>query len=221
MQDIAKYIDHTILKPETTGADIEKLCNEAITYGFVAVCVPPYYVIPAKNLLNGSGIKIATVIGFPMGYSSTASKLQEIKNAIAAGADELDVVHNIAALKNKDWPFLENELAKVTEAVHQKGKLVKIIIESGVLSDEEIINCCKIYSPYNPDFIKTSTGYAHTGATRHAVELMRQHLPANIAIKASGGIRNFAFAKELIAAGATRLGCSAGAGIVKESNLEQ
>lgn len=221
MQDIAKYIDHTILKPETTGADIEKLCNEAITYGFVAVCVPPYYVTLAKSLLHGSGIRVATVIGFPIGYSSTASKLQEIEDALAAGADELDVVHNIAAVKNKDWAFLESETAKVTEAVHEKGKLVKIIIESGLLSDEEIINCCKIYSPDNPDFIKTSTGYAHTGATLHAVELMRQHLPANIAIKASGGIRNFAFAQELIQAGATRLGCSAGADIIKESNLER
>lgn len=221
MQDIAKYIDHTILKPETTGADIEKLCNEAITYGFVAVCVPPYYVKLAKSLLHGSGIRVASVIGFPMGYSITASKLQEIEDVLEAGADELDVVHNIAAVKDKDWSFLENEITNVTGAVHQKGKLVKIIIESGLLSDEEIINCCKIYSPYNPDFIKTSTGYAHTGATVHAVELIRQYLPANIAIKASGGIRNFAFAKELIAAGATRLGCSAGTDIVKESNLER
>ncbi len=217
MADIAKYIDHTILKPLTTEADIEKLCDEAIHYGFVAVCIPPYYIALAKKLLEETSIKIATVVGFPFGYNSVDSKLQEIKDAIAAGADELDMVHTIAAVKNADWPYLENEIAACTQLVHKKEKKIKVIIESGELTDAEILKCCKLYRSYHPDFLKTSTGYAATGATVHAVNLMRNNLPADIAIKASGGIRTFDFAKELIAAGAKRIGCSASVEILKAS----
>lgn len=215
--NIASYIDHTILKPTATVKDIEQLCKDAITYQFAAVCVPPCYVHVAKELTKESTVKVATVIGFPFGYSSTVSKGQEIVNALENGADELDMVHNIAALKNGDWQFLEEEMKACLELVHEKGMKLKVIVESGSLTDNELIKCCEIYAPLGIDFMKTSTGYAEVGATVHAVKIMRTHLPETIEIKASGGIRNFAFAKELIDAGATRIGCSASIAIVKES----
>ncbi len=216
--NIASYIDHTILKPTTTIKDVEQLCKDAIAYCLAAVCVPPCYVHIAKELTKESSVKVATVIGFPFGYSSTVSKGQEIVNALENGADELDMVHNIAALKNEDWEFLEEEMKACIELVHEKGKKLKVIVESGLLTDDEIIKCCEIYTPLGIDFMKTSTGYAEVGATVHAVELMRKHLPENIEIKASGGIRNYTFAKELVDAGAARLGCSASIAIVEESH---
>jgi deoxyribose-phosphate aldolase len=159
---------------------------------------------------------LATVIGFPLGYNTTAAKLEEINQAIADGADELDIVHNVLAVKAGDWLYLEAETRACIQLAHSAGKRIKIIVESGVLTDDELEKCCALYVQLRPDFLKTSTGYAETGATIHAVRLMRAHLPANIDIKASGGIRNFKFAKELIDAGATRLGCSASVDIVKE-----
>ena len=214
--NIASYIDHTILKPTTTAADVEKVCAEAMAYKFAAVCVPPYYVELAKKLLSGSDVKLATVVGFPFGYSSFAGKLAEIADAMEAGADEVDMVHNIAALKSGDWVKLGDEIKLCTTLAHMAGKHIKIIVESGLLSNEELIKCCELYAPLGIDFMKTSTGYAEVGATTHAVKLMRKHLPDKIQIKASGGIRDYAFAKELIDAGATRLGCSASVAIVSE-----
>ena len=217
--NIAAYIDHTILKPTCTEDDVIALCNEANVYGFAAVCVPPNYVRFAKIQLQDTSVKIATVIGFPFGYSSTRSKIEEIKEAIADGADELDMVINLTAIKNGDWDFLENEAERCTAAVHTSQKLIKLIVESGVLTDAELISCCALVRSHKVDYIKTSTGYAATGATVHAVQLMRQHLPSGIFIKASGGIRSFAFAKELIEAGANRLGCSASVKILEESKI--
>ena len=216
--NIASYIDHTVLKPETTLADIKKLCAEAVAEKFAAVCVPPYFVSAAKGLVKDSDVKVATVIGFPFGYSLTEAKLAEIEQAINDGADELDVVHNITALKDGNFDYLQSEVKACTELVHKAGKSIKIIVESGILSDEELLKCCEIYAPLGIDYMKTSTGYAQTGASVHAVQLMRQNLPAGIHIKASGGIRTFAFAKELVDAGADRIGCSASMGIVKESS---
>lgn len=218
--NIASYIDHTILKPETTLADIKKLCAEAVQQNFAAVCVPPYFVSAAKELTNGSNVKVATVVGFPFGYSSTEAKLKEIEQAIGDGADELDIVHNITALKDGNDAYLVNEVKACTELCHERGKTVKIIVESGILSDEELLRCCELYAPVGIDFMKTSTGYAATGATVHAVAIMRKNLPESIHIKASGGIRTFAFAKELVEAGATRLGCSASMQIVEESKAK-
>jgi|ERR1043165_210427 deoxyribose-phosphate aldolase len=215
--NIAAYIDHTVLKPGTTLADVKQLCAEAIEQQFAAVCVPPFYVAAAKELLQTSNVKVATVIGFPFGYSILSSKLQEIKEAIADGADELDMVHSIAALKSGDWDYLLNEVKACTELVHKSGKVIKLIVESGILTEAELIQCCQLYAPLDIDFMKTSTGYAEKGATIESVKTMRRYLPESIAIKASGGIRTFAFAKELVDAGATRIGCSAGIQIVKES----
>lgn len=211
---VNKYIDHTILKPTTTIADIEKLCEEAKQYGFAAVCVPPPFIKKSKELLDGSDVKVATVIGFPFGYSAVEAKLAETLLAIVDGVDELDIVINLIALKNNDWLYLANEINHLFPVIKEKGKTIKIIIESGVLTDDEIIKCCDLYGAAGIDYLKTSTGYAEKGASVHAVKLFRKHLPEAVQIKASGGIRDYQFAKELIDAGATRLGCSAGVAIV-------
>ena len=215
--NIASYIDHTILKPNTLVSDIEKLCAEAIEFKFAAVCVPPLFVKKAKAICVNTGVKIATVIGFPFGYSAVEAKLAETVLAIVDGADELDVVVNISAIKNNDWQFLANELNTILPIVKAKQKTIKIIIESGILTDDEIIKCCDLYGIAGVDFLKTSTGYASHGASVHAVRLIRKHVADAVKIKASGGIKTFAFAKELIAAGADRLGCSSSVAIVDES----
>ncbi len=213
--NLNQYIDHTILKPTTLISDIEKLCAEAKQYQFAAVCVPPNFVKQAKNLLKDSAVKVATVIGFPFGYSAVEAKIAEILLAMVDGADELDVVINISAIKNNDWLYLANEINHIMPIIRSKDKIIKIIIESGILTDEEIIKCCEIYGLAGIDYLKTSTGYAEKGATLEAVKLFRQHLPNQVQIKASGGIRDYAFAKQLLDAGATRLGCSAGVAIVQ------
>ncbi len=218
--NIASYIDHTVLKPTTTLADIEKLCAEAIHYQFAAVCVPPLYVKKAKELVTGSTVKVATVIGFPFGYSAIEAKVAEVVLAIVDGADELDVVINISAIKNNDWQFLANEINAILPIVKNKKKTIKIIIESGILTDEEIIKCCDLYGAAGVDFIKTSTGYAAKGATLEAVQLIRKHLSDNIRIKASGGIKTYTFAKQLINAGADRIGCSSSIAIVNEADQQ-
>ena len=218
--NIASYIDHTILKPATLVADIERVCAEAIQYGFAAVCVPPPFVKKAKELTQNSPVKVATVIGFPFGYSAIEAKLAETVLAIADGVDELDMVVNITAIKNNDWGYLANEINHILPVVKHHNKVIKLIIESGILTDDEIVKCCGLYAPAGVDFLKTSTGYAEKGATIEAVQLMRKNLPAHVAIKASGGIRDYAFAKALVEAGATRLGCSAGVAIVQQQPAE-
>lgn len=217
MMEINRYIDHTILKPTTTLEDIKQLCMQCVEYDFAAACVPPLYVKLAKQFLGGTNTKVATVIGFPFGYSAIEAKVAETVLAIVDGADELDLVINISAIKNNDWEYLEKEIAHIMYIIREKKKVIKIIIESGILLEEEIVKCCQLYAKYGVDFMKTSTGYAERGATLEAVRLMRANLPANIQIKASGGIRTFVFAKELIDAGATRIGASASVNIVKES----
>lgn len=209
-----QYIDHTILKPTTLLTDIERLCIEARQYRFAAVCVPPPFVKKSMELLQGSGVKVATVIGFPFGYSAIEAKLAEILLAMVDGADELDVVINFMAIKNTDWQYAANEINHIMPVVKSRQKIVKIIIESGVLTDDEIIRCCDLYGAAGIDYLKTSTGYAEKGATVETVKLMRKHLPESVQVKASGGIRNYEFAKQLVDAGATRLGCSAGVAIV-------
>lgn len=214
---INSYIDHTVLKPTTLVQDVKNLCAEALEYNFAAVCVPPTMIKLAKQELQNSTIKIATVIGFPFGYSAIEAKIAESILSIVDGADELDIVINLIALKNNDWEYLANEINHLMPVIKQKKKVVKLIIESGVLTDEEIIRCCDLYGAAGVDFLKTSTGYAATGATVHAVKLMRLHLPEQVQIKASGGIKTYAFAKELVDAGANRIGCSSSVQIVAEA----
>ncbi len=219
--NITSYIDHTILKQTTTLAEVDKVCVEASMENFASVCIPPRYVSDAKKLLDGSRVKIATVIGFPLGYNVTDVKLREINDALEMGADELDMVHDLCALKNNNWKLLEEEIVACLKPIQDAGKVLKVIIETGILTDNEIIRCCELYSNYKIDFIKTSTGFADIGASVHAVKLIRANIPDRMGIKASGGISTFSFAKELIDAGATRLGCTASMKIVKESRAEQ
>ena len=213
---VTNIIDHTILKPDCNADDITNLCNEAIKYGFGAVCVSPYYVGLAQNLLEESKVKVATVIGFSMGYSCSAAKVEEIKRAIDEGAEELDVVINVSAIKNKDWSYVRNDMDSVTTACHMRGKVVKIIFETALLTDEEIIKLCEMAKDIGVDFVKTSTGY-NGGATIHAVELMRANLPKKVKIKASGGIRTYEDAVKMIKAGADRLGCSSSVKIAESA----
>lgn len=213
-----RYIDHTVLKPTTTLEDVKRLCMEAVEYDFAAVCIPPPFVKLAKTFVGNTTTKVATVIGFPFGYSAIEAKVAESVLSIIDEADELDMVANILAIRNGDWSYAEKEIATVMPLIRNKQKVIKVIIESGILLEEEIIKCCELYARYGVDFVKTSTGYAEKGASMEAVALMRKHLPANIQIKASGGIRTFAFAQELIAAGATRIGASASVEIMKQAH---
>lgn len=214
---IASYIDHTLLGSTASAGEITRLTEQADGYGFAAVCVPPYYVAQAARELAGTPVKTATVIGFPFGYSAISAKAEEIREAIKDNADELDMVVCLAALKSGDWDYLDREIASVMPLVTESGKTIKVIIESGMLTDAEIIRCCELYSRFQVQFLKTSTGYGSSGASVMAVSLMKAHLPREIRIKASGGIRTYDFARELIEAGASRLGCSAGIRIVEQA----
>jgi deoxyribose-phosphate aldolase len=217
---LARFIDHTVLKQTTTLDDVQTVCREAAQYGFAAVCIPPVYVKDAVGFLKSTAVKVCTVLGFPFGYHAISVKLEEARQAVAAGADELDMVLNITALKNGDLEILKQEAETLATFSKAHAKILKVIIESGILSDAEIITCCNICKAFPVNFLKTSTGFAERGASVHAVQLMRQHLPSAIQLKASGGIRTAAFARELLNAGATRLGCSASVAIVNEQTAE-
>ena len=206
---LAKYIDHTLLQPDCQRADIIQLCTEAITHQFYAVCIPPYFVKVAAAELKNSPVKVATVIGFPLGYSATAAKVEEIKKAMIDGVDELDVVVNLAAVKSRDWAHVENDIDSATRMVHMKGKVIKLIIEANLLTDQEMLKLCEICTKVGVNFVKTSTGY-FGGATVDIVKVLRNNLPSSIKIKASGGIRSKSDATSLVEAGADRLGSSAG-----------
>ena len=217
---LARFIDHTILKNTTTVSEIARICQEAVEWGFAAVCVPPYFVQDAKKNLQSSPVQLATVIGFPFGYHHYETKLKETEVAINEGADELDMVMNIAAFKSNDLAYVEAEIDAISKLSSKNNKTLKVIIESGVLSSDEIIKCCELYKHFPVQFLKTSRGYSEKGASVEAVHLMRKHLPEHIQIKASGGIKTADFAKQLVDAGATRLGCSASIAIVKGETAE-
>ena len=212
--ELAPFIDHTVLKNVTTIGDIGRICTEALQFGFAAVCVPPYFVQDAKKLLEGSAVNVATVIGFPFGYHHYRTKQEESRVALTDGADELDMVMNLSAFKSNDLAYVETEVETISRLTQEAGKTLKVIIESGILTDEEIIRCCNLYRHFPVQYLKTSTGYAEKGASVDAVRLMRQNLPDHISIKASGGIKTAAFAEALVEAGATRLGCSASVAII-------
>ncbi|HRP88850.1 MAG TPA: deoxyribose-phosphate aldolase [Edaphocola sp.] len=214
-----QYIDHTLLKSTATLEQIEQLCLEAIQYSFKAVCVPPFYVKVAKGFLKKSNVLVATVIGFPMGYSCTESKIAEVLKAIQDGVDELDWVQNVAAVKNADWDYLEKEIIQCMKPINKSKKTIKIIIESGVLTDDEIIKSCKVYARQKVDFIKTSTGYAEKGADLRHIKIIKENIPETIKIKASGGIRTYEDAQKYIDLGVSRIGTSSGINIIKESKL--
>lgn len=215
-----KYIEHTNLKPECTQQDVIRLCEEAVEHGFYGVCVSPYYVQLAKKSIKKEPVKIITVVGFPFGYNTVASKVEETKKAIISGADEIDVVMNIAAFKSGDDATVLNDLQAVIMACHLQNKVAKVIIETALLSKDEIERACRLCVDSEADFVKTSTGFAHSGAKVEDIELMKRILPAKIKIKAAGGIKDAASAESMINAGASRIGTSAGVAIAGISHAE-
>lgn len=203
--DLAPFIDHTALKAVTTNDEIERLCKEAKEYGFCSVCVNPYYVPLAVKKLEGSNVKICTVIGFPLGATSGTVKAFETKKACQEGAEEIDMVLNISAMKSGDYDIVKNDIMAVVNAA-SKGVIVKVILETCYLNDEEIVKATKLAVEGGADFIKTSTGFGTCGAKTEHVEIMKRTAGADVEVKASGGIKGFESAKSMIDAGATRLG---------------
>ena len=211
--NLADYIEHTNLSPTLTIRDIDKLVEEAVQYKFFGVCVPPFWVKRAQREIGKNKITLVTVAGFPLGYNMTETKLDEIKRAIDNGADEVDVVWNVTSFKT-GIPWTKIELAKCSKLCHDHQKLVKIIIETAYLSEDEIIQACKLCADSGVDIVKTSTGFAPAGAKVEHVRLMRSVLPPEVGIKASGGIKTKEQAIEMVDAGADRLGTSSGVTIV-------
>lgn len=216
MINIASYIEHTNLLPTLAGVDIEKLTEEALAYQFAGVCVPPFWIRKAKRDLNGASIAAVTVVGFPLGYQRTESKLQEIKLALQDGADEIDLVINISAIKHNAFEWIKPEILRCAQMIHEQEKILKVILETAYLTDEEIVRACKVCADAGTDYVKTSTGFAPSGATVPHVRLMRASVPDTVGVKASGGIRTLEQALAMIDAGADRLGVSAGVSIMKE-----
>jgi deoxyribose-phosphate aldolase len=206
--NLARMIDHTLLKPDAVRVEIEQLCAEALHYGFAGVCVNPSYVQTAAKLLRGSSVNVCTVIGFPLGATSTAAKVFETIQALQDGAQEVDMVINVGMLKSGDCSFVRNDIAAVVEAARIRNAATKVILETCLLTDEEIIIVCSLAKDAGADFVKTSTGFSKGGATVHDIALMRKTVGAAIGVKASGGIRTREQALAMIAAGATRIGTS-------------
>ncbi|ABP67895.1 deoxyribose-phosphate aldolase [Caldicellulosiruptor saccharolyticus DSM 8903] len=216
-KEIAKFIDHTFLKSNATHADIKKLCDEALKYSFASVCVNPYYVKVCKEYLKDSPVKVATVVGFPLGATSMKTKIFEAKEAFEDGADEIDMVINIGALLEGNVDYVYEEIKNIVDIARgYKNKIVKVIIETSELSDQQKIEACKIVMDAGADFVKTSTGFSKSGAKYEDILLMRKVVGDKIKIKASGGIRTYEDALEMIEAGASRIGTSSGVAIVSE-----
>ena len=214
---IAGVIDHTALKADTTQEQIRVLCEEAIEYGFASVCVNPCYVKLCSELLKNNPIKVCTVIGFPLGATTTAAKVAEASEAISNGAREVDMVINVGAVKSGDFDYVKKDVEAVVQAA--KGKaLVKVILETCLLTEDEKIMCCNICKDAGADFVKTSTGFSTGGATIEDIKLMRSIVKPNLGVKASGGIRDYKTAKAMVDAGASRIGASASLAIVSEEN---
>ena len=212
--NINKLIDHTALKPNTNKESILKLIAEAKTYDFASVCVNPCWVALAHQELKNTDVKVCTVIGFPLGANTTEVKVFETKDAIEKGAQEIDMVINIAMLKDKEYDYVENEIHQIVEATKDKA-IVKVIIEACLLTDEEKIKACELSQKAGADFVKTSTGFSTGGATVHDIALMRKTVGAEMGVKASGGVHTHEEALAMVEAGATRIGASAGVKLLK------
>lgn len=211
---LAAAIEHTNLSPTVTIHDIDQLVVEAKTFGFYGVCVPPFWVKRAKREIGSAAVRLVTVAGFPLGYQLTETKLDDIARAMDAGADEVDVVLNISAFKT-GLPWTKIELAKCSKSVHERQGLLKVILETAYLSQEEIVRACKLAADAGADFVKTSTGFAGQGAQVAHVQLMRATVPEAVGVKASGGIKTREQAEAMLAAGASRLGTSSGVKIIQ------
>ncbi len=214
--DLAKYIDHTNLKPEATPDDIKRLCKEAMTYGFYAVCVNPVFVSQCAEWLTGSGVKLCTVVGFPLGAVLTEVKTRETELACQQGASEIDMVLPIGLLKAKLYSTVESDIQSVVKVAAANNALVKVILETALLSEAEKVMACELAKSAGAAFVKTSTGFAKTGATAEDVQLMRKAVGEQLGVKASGGIKTYADALTMIEAGASRLGTSSSVAIMEE-----
>lgn len=211
---VNQYIDHTLLKADASLAQVEKLCAEAKEYEFFSVCINSYYVKKAVALLSGSNVKVCTVVGFPLGASTMETKRFEAMKAVAEGAREIDMVINVSAIKSGEWQYVLDDMSSLSQVCHQQGSLLKLILETCLLTQEEKIKACELAVKAKVDFVKTSTGFSTGGATIEDVKLMRS-LVGSMGVKASGGIRDAETARKMIEAGATRLGTSASVEIVK------
>ena len=218
--DVAGMIDHTLLKPDASRAEIETLCREAAEYRFASVCVNPTWVALCARLLAGSGVKVCSVVGFPLGATTADTKHYETRRAIFDGAREIDMVINVGALKSGDLRLVERDIEAVAAPCRESGALSKVIIEAALLTDEEKITACTLAKAAGADYVKTSTGFGPGGATVADVALMRRVVGGEMGVKAAGGVRDFDAVKAMVAAGATRVGASAGVRIVQQSRGE-
>jgi len=212
---VASLIDHTILKPDATRAEVEKVCEEARKYGFASVCVNPYWVSLVAEKLKGSAVKVCTVVGFPLGATTTASKVHETEDALRAGAAEIDMVQNVGALRSGDTERVKQDIRAVVEAAHAAGAIVKVILETSLIDDNQKATACAMAKLAGADFVKTSTGFSGGGATAHDIALMRAVVGPDMGVKASGGVRTLDDVKAMTAAGATRIGASASVKIIQ------
>jgi len=218
---VAGMIDHTLLKPDATKREIETLCREAKEFGFASVCVNPTWVATCARLVHGSSVAVCSVVGFPLGATTADTKQYETRRAIFDGAREIDMVINVGALKSGDLHLVESDIRAVTSACRETNVLSKVIIETALLSDEEKVTACTLAKAAAADFVKTSTGFGPGGATAEDVALMRRIVGEDMGIKASGGVRTLEGVKAMVAAGATRIGASAGVRIVQQSQGQQ
>jgi deoxyribose-phosphate aldolase len=215
-EGFSRYFDHTLLKADATPEQIVTLCNEARQYGFAAVCVNPVNVNQCARLLQGSGVEVCTVVGFPLGATTTAVKVFEAQQTIRDGASEVDMVMNVGALKAADYKLVQGDIAAVAVACHDRDAVLKVIIEAALLTDEEKEVACQLAMAAGADYVKTSTGFGPGGATVEDVVLMRRVVGPTLGVKAAGGIRTYADAQAMVEAGANRIGASAGVAIVQE-----
>jgi deoxyribose-phosphate aldolase len=218
---VASMIDHTLLKPDATRADIEALCREAADYSFASVCVNPTWVAECARRLQGTTVKVCSVVGFPLGATTPDTKHYETRRAIFDGAREIDMVINVGALKSGDLPLVERDITAVTAPCREAGALSKVIIEAALLTDDEKVTACTLARAGGADYVKTSTGFGPGGATAADVALMRRVVGDGMGVKAAGGVRDLEGLKAMVAAGATRIGASAGVRIVQESRGQE
>lgn len=221
MKNFSKYFDHTLLKPDASAADIDQLCDEAVAYDFASVCVNGCRTAQAYEKLKNTNVKVAAVVGFPLGAVSTAIKAAETRHALTDGASEIDMVINIGAVKDGNWPYIRDEIAALADICHSRkisggSAVLKVILETCLLTDDDIMKLCETAEEAGADFVKTSTGFSTGGATIHHVGLMKECVGNRLGVKASGGIRTLEDAESFINAGADRLGCSASVSIIKE-----
>lgn len=214
--NLATYIDHSALKPDTISDNIESVCSEAVEYKFNTICVPPLYVKTAKTLTAETDIKVSTVVGFPFGYSAIEAKVAEIVLAIIDGADEIEMVINTSAVKNNDWQYLANEINTVMPIVRGKAKKITVIVETGLLTDKEIITACDVYGAAGVDFVRIGTGFFDDGAIIDNLKLIRRHLAVPVRLKVAAAIENYSVADNLIKAGANRLCCNNSLQLIQE-----